>query len=193
LRGAEERSEIDPRVLPEATSATCKEGRRSLFERALRPGVPQTPGGRLPDMKRAMDTNESGRPGGTGTRELRRSKTDRMVAGVAGGLARYFGIDPILVRVAFVVFTLAGGSGVLAYLILWLVVPEESEAEAGASTASVPAPSAHLLQVLFGAVLVAAGTIFLIDQVVPWFDRVIWPATLILLGAIVLLHGAKRD
>lgn len=144
-------------------------------------------------MKRDMDTNEPGRSGITGTRELRRGRSDRIVAGVAGGLARYFGIDPILVRVAFVVFTLAGGSGLLAYLILWLVVPEESEAEAGAPAGSVRAPSGHLLQVLFGAVLVAAGTIFLIDQVIPWFDRVIWPAILILLGAIVLLHGAKRD
>lgn len=116
-----------------------------------------------------------------------------MVAGVAGGLAHYFGIDPILVRVAFVVFTLAGGSGVLAYLILWLVVPEESEKDAREASPARAAPSGRLLQVLFGAVLVAAGTIFLIDQVVPWFDRVIWPATLILLGAIVLLHRARNE
>lgn len=46
-----------------------------------------------------------------------------MVAGVAGGLAENFDIDPTWIRVAFVVFTLFGGSGVLLYLILWAVIP----------------------------------------------------------------------
>jgi phage shock protein C len=48
-----------------------------------------------------------------------------MLAGVCGGLAEYFSVDPTLVRLAAVIFTLAGGSGILAYLIAWIVVPEE--------------------------------------------------------------------
>lgn len=124
-------------------------------------------------------------------RELRRSRTDRIIGGVAAGLARYFGIDPILIRVAFVVFTLAGGSGILAYLILWLVVPEERPGEETQARAALPAPSARLLQILLGGLLVAAGAIFLIDQFLPWFDRVVWPVTLILLGLVVLLHGGS--
>lgn len=61
------------------------------------------------------------------TKRLYRSRNDRMVGGVCGGLGRYFGIDPTLVRLAFAVIALAVGSGVLAYLLLWIIVPEEPE------------------------------------------------------------------
>lgn len=50
--------------------------------------------------------------------------TNRMVAGVAGGLAEYFDVDPTLIRALFVIVTLLGGSGVLIYIILWLIMPE---------------------------------------------------------------------
>ncbi|MCD6638304.1 MAG: PspC domain-containing protein, partial [Nocardioides sp.] len=56
---------------------------------------------------------------------LRRSVTDRHVAGVAGGLARHLDVDPILIRVAFVIGAFFGGAGVLLYLAVWLFVPEE--------------------------------------------------------------------
>ena len=61
----------------------------------------------------------------TEPRKLYRSRTNRQLAGVAGGLAQYFTIDPTLIRVLFVVFALVGGSGLVAYLVLWIVVPEE--------------------------------------------------------------------
>jgi phage shock protein PspC (stress-responsive transcriptional regulator) len=54
---------------------------------------------------------------------LRRSDTDRMLAGVSGGLAEYTGIDVVLWRVAFVALTLLGGSGLLFYAVLWVVIP----------------------------------------------------------------------
>jgi phage shock protein C len=59
------------------------------------------------------------------TRKLYRSKTDRKVAGVCGGLAQYFNIDPTLIRVLFVVLAILGGSGLLLYLALWIIVPTE--------------------------------------------------------------------
>ncbi len=58
-------------------------------------------------------------------KKLYRSNKDKMLGGVAGGLAEYFAIDPTLVRIIFVVSLFAGGAGVLAYIILWMVVPEE--------------------------------------------------------------------
>lgn len=58
-------------------------------------------------------------------KKLYRSNKDKMLGGVAGGLAEYFAIDPTLVRIIFVVSLFAGGAGVLAYIILWIVVPEE--------------------------------------------------------------------
>lgn len=54
---------------------------------------------------------------------LYRSRDDKIVAGVCGGIAEYFKIDPVLVRVLWLVFTLMGGAGVLLYIILWAVVP----------------------------------------------------------------------
>lgn len=59
-------------------------------------------------------------------RRLQRSRTEKMLAGVCGGLGEYFDIDPTIVRVLWVAVTLMGGAGVIAYLILWVIVPLES-------------------------------------------------------------------
>jgi phage shock protein C len=62
-----------------------------------------------------------------GTRKLYRSRSNRKLAGVCGGLATYFTVDPTLVRVLFVVLAVAGGPGILAYVLLWILVPEEPQ------------------------------------------------------------------
>ena len=62
----------------------------------------------------------------TGTPRLRRSATDRMAGGVCGGLADYTGIDTVLWRVSFVALTVLGGSGVLFYAVLWVLMPAAS-------------------------------------------------------------------
>jgi phage shock protein C len=59
------------------------------------------------------------------TKRLYRSQTDKIVGGVCAGLGKYFGIDPTVVRLIFVILTLLGASGVLIYLVLWVVVPPE--------------------------------------------------------------------
>ncbi len=59
------------------------------------------------------------------SKRLYRSRIDRMIAGICGGLAKYFDIDPTIVRVLFVVSIFIGGGGIVAYIILWIVVPEE--------------------------------------------------------------------
>lgn len=60
------------------------------------------------------------------SRPLRRSRTDRQIAGVVGGLAEYFRMDPTLLRVAYVVGSIVSAAfpGVLVYLLLWILVPE---------------------------------------------------------------------
>ena len=58
-------------------------------------------------------------------KRLCRTREGRVVAGVCAGVAAYFGIDPTLVRLAFAVFTIFGGAGILIYLIAWIVIPEE--------------------------------------------------------------------
>ena len=60
----------------------------------------------------------------TSDKRLYRARSDRKLAGVCAGIADYFGWDATLVRVGWIVLTLLGGSGILLYLILWLVMPE---------------------------------------------------------------------
>jgi phage shock protein PspC (stress-responsive transcriptional regulator) len=61
------------------------------------------------------------------TRRLTRSRSDRFVGGVAGGLGAYFDVDPVLVRVGFAISTLFSGAGLVAYLVLLAVLPSEDE------------------------------------------------------------------
>jgi phage shock protein C len=59
------------------------------------------------------------------TRKLYRSRTNRKLAGVCGGLAQYFNTDATLIRILFVVLALLGGPGLVIYLLMWILVPEE--------------------------------------------------------------------
>lgn len=61
------------------------------------------------------------------TRQLYRSRVNKVLGGVAGGIAEYFEIDPIIVRIIFVLLTLGHGSGLLIYIVLWLAVPENPD------------------------------------------------------------------
>jgi phage shock protein C len=56
-------------------------------------------------------------------RRLYRSRDEKMIGGVCGGLAEYFSVDPTFVRLIWVVITLVGGAGVLLYLVLWVITP----------------------------------------------------------------------
>ncbi len=58
-------------------------------------------------------------------KRLYRSRNEKMIAGVCGGIAEYFDVDPTLIRLAWILFSFAGGSGVLAYLVCALVIPQE--------------------------------------------------------------------
>ncbi len=60
-------------------------------------------------------------------KKLCKSKTDRKIAGVCGGLAQYFGIDSTLIRLALVLLVLCAGTGLLAYIIAAIVLPDEDE------------------------------------------------------------------
>lgn len=59
------------------------------------------------------------------TPSLIRSSSDRKLAGVAGGLAEYLNVDPLLVRIGFAVSTLFTGAGIVAYAVMWALVPSE--------------------------------------------------------------------
>jgi len=60
-------------------------------------------------------------------KRLYRSRTDKKIAGVCGGLGVYFDVDPVILRIIWVALVLGAGAGLLAYLIFWIVVPQEPE------------------------------------------------------------------
>lgn len=69
-------------------------------------------------------------------KRLVRSTTDRKITGVAGGLGEYFGIDPTIIRIIFAFLGVFSGFGIVAYIILWLVMPEDSASDSNFRTQS---------------------------------------------------------
>ena len=125
----------------------------------------------------------------TGPNVLRRSSTDKVVAGVAGGLGRYLGIDPVILRVAFVVLTLAGLAGILVYIIGWIAIPEEKPGEV---VGTAKHSSGNTARMIVGGLLILVGGAVLFDNLIPNLSRYFWPAAIILLGAGVLFGGMGR-
>lgn len=129
---------------------------------------------------------------------LMRSETDRMIAGVCGGLADYLNIDPVLVRLAFVVLMLASGVGLAIYALLWIVLPTPSrgqpairimDAEVGKATGNgvsrfSPAATVGIILILFGA-------FFLFSQF-GWTNSVMWPLVLIGAGLFYLARRSRQ-
>lgn len=150
----------------------------------------------------------------TAPQHLHRSREDRIIFGVCGGLGHQFGLDPVLFRVGFALATLAGGIGVLAYLLLALVMPPSSTA-AMSGTDGLAANLASLRddltalggstgtdadrigpaqevrgRLIGGWVLVGLGLLLLANQfgwLAWWSWSLVWPIVLIGLGVILLL------
>lgn len=148
-----------------------------------------------------------------------RSRTDRVFAGVCGGLAEYFIIDPLLIRLLFVVLALAGGGGVLIYIILWIVshenpavtnttqsqpatdnpadappearpVYESTSYSQPVSTQSKPPRTQRGL--IGGLVLITLGVIFLVVEFVPSVDfGDLWPLILVVIGIGLLYKSIQ--
>jgi phage shock protein PspC (stress-responsive transcriptional regulator) len=107
-----------------------------------------------------------------------------MFAGVCSGLADYFAIDPIVVRLVFVLVAFAGGASVLAYIILWIVMP----AAEGGSSYAVP-NIGNRGALVAGATLVILGILFLLGNtgIFWWWNwSLFWPVLLVGLGVLIL-------
>ena len=143
-----------------------------------------------------------------------RSTTDRRIAGVAGGLAEYFNIDPLLVRLIFVILLLVGGGGFLLYIILWIITPEDHsiynqtqnsstmENQQPAYGEQKPPEESHNTQppqhknrgnLIGGLVLITLGALFFADEFIPHISfGDLWPVILIVIGAGLLINSLGR-
>jgi phage shock protein C len=128
-------------------------------------------------------------PPSTGpARRLRRSRQDKVLAGVCGGLARYLAIDPVVIRVLMVVLIFAG-VGVLAYIVAWIVIPEVAEGE---PESPADPQSRHGTATALGAGLIALGGLLLLRGMVPWMHSdLFWPV-LVVAGGVLLVVSARR-
>lgn len=152
-------------------------------------------------------------------KKLYKSRKEKMAFGVCGGIAEYFDLDPVLVRVLFIIFTFIGGTAVIAYLVGMLVMPYPP-AETEGSTAEAPTPSTSDMEhngapapvrastpngkgpLIFGVILVVLGAFFLLRDV-SWFNHFYWwfrwnlsdymvPAILIIFGALLIGNSRRQ-
>ena len=132
-----------------------------------------------------MSTTETQTP----VKELHRSRDDRIIAGVAGGLGRYFDISPTFFRIGFVILTLVGGAGILLYVAAALVIPEEGRGDSIVSEALRRHRDRPWL--LAGVALVGIALVSLIAQADFWPNSgFAW--TLLLLGGLAIVIAQRR-
>ncbi|MEI4272393.1 PspC domain-containing protein [Klenkia sp. LSe6-5] len=148
------------------------------------PSPPQTPPPPLPPYP---ETPAGGTPPPFSAPRppLRRSRTDKVLGGVGGGLAEYTGIDALLWRVGFIALVFAGGTGFLVYLLLWLLMPARPADAAGPVSAPQPAePRSPVPGVTVAALLVVLGVTSLIAWATPWS-----PGPVVFLSVALLVVG----
>lgn len=144
---------------------------------------------------------------------LYRSRTDRMLGGVCGGLGHYLNVDPTLVRLVFVLVGVGTGIGLFLYPLMWIIIPAEGHSIAKPSEtigegAREMADQAKTLSTtvssswqqsdpqagkFVGGALILLGTIFMIQNLhIPWLRWVnfdlLWPILLILAGVLLIRH-----
>jgi phage shock protein C len=132
-------------------------------------------------------------PDTTEIKRLHKSRSDRMLDGVCGGIAEYFALDPTLVRIAWVLLTLLGGSGVILYIVAMIIMPA---APVTPMTVAQPRVSGNNSK-FWGVLLVAVGLIWLLSNVgMPFWHHwwsLSWDAALavllILIGVAFLFGG----
>jgi phage shock protein C len=150
------------------------------------PGQPGPPGPEpgQPDPA-APDPAAPARP-----RLVRRSHGDRVIAGVCGGIGRYLGIDPVLLRLAFIILALANGLGLIAYVVAWVAIPEEQPGQRPPG----PAPEARREtgRLVLGGSLVVLGLVLLLDRLAPDLDELFWPVAVVAVGVAIMLVGLRR-
>lgn len=135
------------------------------------------------------------------TSRLYRSVNNKTIGGVCAGLADYFNLDVVLIRVAFVLLLLFGGGGFLAYIILWIVIPQQplgftkadniQGEEVNMDNTSKPSVEEsrkkNNTSLIAGIVLIFIGLIILFDKVLPYYNITdFWPLILIVIGALLL-------
>lgn len=120
---------------------------------------------------------------------LYRSNTDRVIGGVCGGLGEYFAVDPVWFRIGFVLLALGGGSGVLIYLLMWVILRPQPEGYTRPENVRGSLPGTAVI----GLVFIFVGTVALVNTIAPSLGQYFWPAVLVIGGLALVMGGLNRD
>jgi phage shock protein PspC (stress-responsive transcriptional regulator) len=143
-----------------------------------------------------------------------------MIAGVCGGLGKYFSVDPTIVRLVFLLLLILGGSGFLLYIVLWIVVPDEQQLGAspqdvvqantqelaqsardfgqsvgqavGSSSGDVAQSAARNGPLIFAVILIFLGIWFLLQNLLHIDLGQLWPVILIIIGLALLIPALRK-
>ncbi|WFD11275.1 PspC domain-containing protein [Tepidibacter hydrothermalis] len=134
-------------------------------------------------------------------KKVYRSIDDKVLAGVCGGLAKYFDIDSTIIRVLWILGFFAGGLGILAYIICAVIIPQESfvEYNMNKSTYNEAMPRydedrSKKNKVVLGSILVIIGVFSLIDEYLYWMDiEKLWPIIFIVIGIYIIVKKQGDD
>ncbi len=134
-------------------------------------------------------------------KRIYRSRKERMIGGVAGGIAEYFDVDPVVVRFAFIALTLFNGIGVVLYIVGMIIIPEQVLNPEVFSESAVPgAMAAEPLRdekrgkysIILGVSLIIAGVLFGMHNFIPDFQVTdAFPVLLVLLGIWIIVSGKR--
>ena len=130
-------------------------------------------------------------------KRLYRSKRERVIAGVCGGLAEYLDVDPTIIRLAWVIFCLMGGAGVLAYFIAMIIIPENPQEKAPKreQTEERCYHDERNGTLIGGLILLFVGTFFLLNNfgLLAWFNWwVFWSMILIAIGVVLIIPRSRK-
>ncbi len=133
-------------------------------------------------------------------RRLYRSRSEKIIGGVAGGFANYLDIDPVIVRILFVALTLLWGASLLLYIIMWIIIPfdplekpweQESVEEQSHKEINHERRVKH--KSLAGIILVLIGTLLLFDNFVTIIEfEIIFPIIMIAAGGYIIYNSIKE-
>lgn len=126
-----------------------------------------------------------------------RSTTDNMFFGVCSGIARSLGVDPVIVRVAFVLAAFADGLGIVAYILLLILLPRQpwhmTMQNQTDAAAGVVATKQYTPAFWFGITLVVVGVFAFVNEFLPWFGfDTLWPLILVALGGSLVYRSLQR-
>lgn len=121
-------------------------------------------------------------------KKLTRSCTNNILGGVCRGLGEYFNIDPVIFRILFLVLLFVFGSGVLLYLIMWIIIPQQQLTFNEPVNNTEPKKTTDS-DLLAGITLICLGTIFLLRYFVSWISfSKLWPILLIAFGIFMIIR-----